>query len=194
MLNSIRSSLPRSWLDKVFNDLSSRLSNKTEASTHSATRRSVATNPAGSRALPIRLMLFLKILLMSNRNSILANCQFHFHCRKHFVVVDCTERSSCSSLVSLVLPSNALKWRLMVRIRHLAFDVLVQLDFYGKIIFVPVLTIFASLRYCKPFQPNSSARFYFICLLAFFLRSRRVGRRACIWYNCKVSQKSFNAN
>lgn len=38
--------------------------------THNAVRRSGATKPAGKSELPIRLMLFLKILLILKRNSI----------------------------------------------------------------------------------------------------------------------------
>lgn len=44
--------------------------NKKE-NTYKAERRSGATNPAGSNELPIRLMLFLNILLTLKRNSIL---------------------------------------------------------------------------------------------------------------------------
>jgi hypothetical protein len=44
--------------------------------THNALRRSGATKPAGNNELPMRLMLFLKILLMLNRNSIFSFTRF----------------------------------------------------------------------------------------------------------------------
>lgn len=48
--------------------------------THNAVRRSGATNPAGKSELPIRLMLFLKILLILKRNSIFLRYRCVFLC------------------------------------------------------------------------------------------------------------------
>lgn len=44
---------------------------KTRENTHKAARRSLPTKPLGNSELPIRLMLFLKILVILKRNSML---------------------------------------------------------------------------------------------------------------------------
>lgn len=51
-----------------------------DETTHNAQRRSGAAKPAGKSELPIRLMLLLKILLTSKRNSIFITFHFCFFC------------------------------------------------------------------------------------------------------------------